>query len=376
MLVGKQLRRLTGVVATAAVAVSVFASTLKAEPSVQQYAFIYYANETEGGIHESANIAKLRYWLSQIELPSAAEASQLIEKDMTSFSKTVSTEIDSIVTSAPPQLGIAILTNASVLDGYYIAKAPGSREFDHIRINAGLRSPDPRLDSNPLGDGHVLGALLLSAASHVANDGRPIILVVKSHGSEAFALMPRTFVDTSRTDPTTLRDYLAQFEKTRLFPAIPPPWLEPVGVKKSDLMSKLEDVALSRGVRFSVVFLEACKGGVGLYGIVNSPDDRHPHPFVPWELPSKVDYFVSGGSELMAYSNIDYPRLFRRTAELGDFRSAFLEEVRVDGLTVQQHADRLTYLLHRGMVLLWFLPLAGWIVTIALLKMPRRRLPT
>jgi hypothetical protein len=336
-----------------------------------RYAFIYYANETTPLAEAGPNTRTLLDWLGRMRSKSAAEATDMIESDMARFTATVDAETTDIEAGAARALGVAIIANTGIRDGHYIAKLPGSNDFAPVAVSPDERSADPRLESNPLDDRRVLRDVLLDAVSRIAADGRPVVLVVKSHGSEAFALMPRSFVDTSRTSFDTIHEYVAQIDATGKIPNPPPAWLTPVGVKKSDFVATLEDIAETRGIRFRAVFLEACKGGVGLYGVTNAPDDANPHPYEPWRLPPRVDSFVSGGSELMEYSNIDYARLFRRANEAGDFLAGFLAEARADGLIIQQRDDYRRYL-----VLLWFAPLAAWLATIAVLAARRRLIAT
>jgi hypothetical protein len=334
-----------------------------------RYAFIYYANETAPLEGAGPNARTLLDWLGRMQSKSAAEALDMIKSDMASFPGTVAAETAAIEAGAARSLGVAIITNAGIRDGRYLAKLPGSSDFTPVAAGHDLRSADPRLESNPLDDRRVLRDVLLDAVSRTAADGRPVVLVVKSHGNEAFALMPRSFVDMSRTSFDAVRAYIAQIDTAGTVPNPPPPWLTPFGVRKSDFMATLEDIAEARDIRFRAVFLEACKGGVGLYGITNAPDDDNPHPYEPWRLPPRVETFVSGGPELMEYANIDYARLFRRADDAGDFLDGFLSEARADGLTIQQHDDYSRYL-----VLLWFAPLAAWLVTIAVLAARRRLL--
>ncbi len=338
-----------------------------------RYALIYYANESSAHFLKGTNIPTLLEWLNKITLKSAVDARRTIERDMKRFSATVEDESKVIQRVAPRQMGVAILTNASLLrDGHYLVKAPGNDAFSPVKIDPALQSDEVRFESNPLNDHQILRLLLSDAVSRIAGDGRSVVLVVKSHGNEALALMPRSFVDTTRSNLKTVREYLSHFEATGLMPT--PPWLAPVGVDKRDFMATLDEIAEKHGIRFGALFLEACEGGVGLYGITHSPNDQRKRPFARWRLAKSVEYFVSGGAELLEYRNIDYERLMRRTDEIHDFRSAFLAEALRSGLIIQQHSDYWPSLVRGYAFVLWFVPLGCWLIVVGVLA-ARKELP-
>ena len=347
-----------------------FGPSAKARTSHEPPALIYYANESSEHFRNGTNIHRLLDWLKALEMRTASDALRAIELDVDRFSSAVEREIAAIQRAAPLQLGVAVLTNASVLGGHYLVKAPGEEAFSRVKIEPALSSGDVRFESNPLNDAHILRALMSDAVSRVVRNGNSVVLVIKSHGNEALALMPRTFADTTRTNLQEIGEYLARYGSSA--PTQSPEWLTPVGVSKGELMSALNQIAVSHRIRFGVVFLEACEGGVGLYGITHSPNDKNKRPFTPWQLPPTVDHFVSSGAELMQYSNLNYDLLLRRAAELEDLQSVFIMEAQKAGLTVQRHSDYFLGLVRRYLYVMWFAPLVCWLFVIAMLVAWRR----
>lgn len=300
----------------------------------EQYSFIYISNETSERYLRGQNISQLLRWLKTIPDEAAGLLAEEVIRDSIEFSRAVQAETSSIISSSASNSSVAIISNSTIIGGYYLAKPPAQKSFSTVHVDAAPLVSDKRLQRLPLSDPFVFRYLLRDAFSRVATVDRSIILIIKSHGDDSFAIRPRTFIDTSKASYSEIVRFFGRHAAG--VDHGPVSWLVPVGIEKQDLVAILEEEANRRRVKYSLIFLESCRAGSGL--LLNG---QIASPYVQtWTLGQSMNYLVYSPGDQTRYKNIEYPRLLRTARQSGDLLEAFISEANRAGLRIEQNQQR------------------------------------
>ncbi|MCK6454762.1 MAG: hypothetical protein L6R19_28545 [Alphaproteobacteria bacterium] len=293
----------------------------------------------------------LRTALAGSASPAAARLTEILDFDARAFPEAARADTAALQRAAA-RLGIdlAVFTNALALEGKSLFQ-PGATGAPEERAFAVPRpAPGSILAHSPLSRGEVLKAALTDVALAYPPDSLDMVLITNSHGAGAFALMPRVFTDLSQADPAAL---LAEFEGRR---APEPPagtaGRMPEGTTKPDYWRVLAELGARRGVRFPLVFRQACESGVS-----------------SWEefraLPANVGAIAHTAGGRIAYRDIDYAAVLAAAASVDGVTGHIARELRARGIHVDQPKAMWTWLVRDAAVAFWpyllFVPLALWL---------------
>ena len=230
-----------------------------ATAEVRRPLLVYYGDETSAQAAQSENYAALFEVLRNSDSPRAAKVAKSIATDAEKFPLLVQRDIDALKVQAR-RLGIdlAIFTNALALEA----------EYQLFRAQAGVtethRLPDipptssTILSTSPLSRPEYLSAALLSVAALSPANSLDIVLITNGHGSRDMALIPRVNADLSQAGAAlAMREMLESNDN-----GTPPAWAQPEGTSKLAFWQVLENVTAAHGVRFPLVFREACFSGI------------------------------------------------------------------------------------------------------------------
>ena len=322
---------------------------------------IYYTAETTPAAIASDNYQRLIATLGGSVHPAARRALQSLHEEQAAFPAMVERDLAAIEHAADRlDLDVAIFSNALALRGKArLRDAAGWREIEW-RTPAGL--PDPVLEYWPLARASSLAAALESVARSFPRSG-PVILILKSHGDESMAVMPRVVADLS--DGARPVDLLAHLEG-RSAATGPARWAVPKGIGKAELFGIIEEAARRHGSAFDIVVLDACRSG-----LLDLASYR--------AVPAAVGTLVHSGRADIAFGQLDYSRALNAARTSSEVPSALAAGLLRDGLQVEDRTDRDlgTVLMALRAIPLWFyfMPLAVWLAWIVIprLQTPRDR---
>lgn len=339
------LRSLTAAASLWLAAVFVWPSAIAARTIV-----VYYAGETTEAAVGSPNYRALVATLEASSSPSAAGALKSLKIEAEVFPKLIDGDI-AILRQAAARFGVDLLvfTNRLAAAGRYAAQTRegwSERPFDLPTPS----SADAVLDFAPLARAASLRAGLDVVALSARSGSDEFVLIVKAHGDETMAVMPRVVADLSR--PGTAQELLAQLDAVQHPDAERPAWAQPKGITKIELWQELRRAAERHGLRFSLVVLDSCRSGLltlDQYRLV----------------PSEVGAVVHSGREDIAFGQVDYAAAFRDVAAGVSPAASIAAGLGKSGLLVEGPAKRFyrstLLLLAQIPIFLFFLPFALWV---------------
>jgi len=243
---------------------------------------------------------------------------------------------------------LLVFTNRLAAAGRYAAQTRdgwSERTFD-LPTPA---STDAVLDFAPLARASSLRAGLDVVARSARSGSDELVLIVKAHGDETMAVMPRVVADLSR--PGTAQELLAQLDVIQRPDAERASWAHPKGITKIEFWRELRRAAERHGLRFSLVVLDSCRSG-----ILTLDQYR--------QVPPEVDAIVHSGDEDIAFGQVDYAVAFR-DASAGASPAASIavgfgkSSLLIEGPVKRFYRSNLL-LLEQIPVFLFFVPLALW----------------
>jgi hypothetical protein len=250
-----RLARIAGLaVVVLLVLVAVSTGTVPRKPLL-----IYYANETSERAARSENYAALTALLKGSASPLAARIAASIAEDAQAFPLVVQQDVEHILAAATRlRFDVAVFTNALALDHEYLLYRGRSASLETRRLPEPGPAPSAILATSPLSRPDVFRAALRDVSALYPADSLDAVLITRSHGSAGMALMPRVNVDLSRPDAVrALPQLLASGGG-----AAPPDWAGAQGTSKVEFWRMVGEVSAARGVRFPLVFRQACASGV------------------------------------------------------------------------------------------------------------------
>ena len=320
-----------------------------ATAEVRHPLLVYYGDETSAQAAQSENYAALFEVLRNSDSPRAAKVAKSIATDAEKFPLLVQRDIEALKVQAR-RLGIdlAIFTNALALDA----------EYQLFRAQAGVtekhRLPDipptssTILSTSPLSRPEYLSAGLLSVAALYPANSLDIVLITNGHGGRDMALIPRVNADLSQTGAAlAMREMLESNDN-----GAPPAWAQSQGTSKLAFWQVLENVTAARGVRFPLVFREACFSGIRSFTEL-------------FAVPGSVGFIAHSATGSLDGWNLDYAQLLGTVSPGSDWIGSLSANLEREGIHVDTWATAslgvLRVVLRNISIVVFFIPIALWI---------------
>lgn len=260
--------------------------------NADQEVLIWYVNETAPAGDELRNYEVFIDWLESGETEKSQKLARTLRTEITLFQAEVDREqaaIEAETRAAGGRLETLIVTNRLARDGKYRYFDRQSNRFLETSFDAPPSTGDYVLDGNPLVRREFLTAVLREAAHRYDPTTHHFVLVTKSHGSPVHALsvrLPRHHEEVTRE----------QLLASMAGEAVDVPPAPSIGVGKSEYFSVIDAAGDELGMRFSLVFIEACRG-------IFEPGEEQ-------RLPTNVQLLYTSGDRSLKYTTLDYPMLF------------------------------------------------------------------
>jgi hypothetical protein len=305
---------------------------------------IYYGNETTQAAAGSKNYGVLLAALRAHGGEQGADLAAAIDNDAKISPAVVRSEVQALLHGCGRlNTGIVVFTNELTLAGRFMFCRAASPNVETVTFGGVSASPDHILDLTPLSRPEYFRAALERAGALFAEQPVDAILVTHSHGGAEMALMPRVSADVADLDPATLRHILDFRDST-------PSWAALKGTNKREYWRTLSKVSRAYGVRFALVFRQACESGLDSFAEFRT-------------IPDDVNLIAHTAMADLPYGKIDYSPLLSAAAATPDTAEAFTANLRAQGMRIDNKSSFLLWLVP---VYLWSAPTAVWFVPIAL----------
>jgi len=317
-----------------------------AGPRGAREVLIYYANETAAEGDELNNYQTVLQWLRSCDDARCVHIVQQLERDLRSFTVAVDAEERALCGLArDEQTGtdVVVFTNRLTRMGKCRIWNRGSSAPEDVSF-AIARCGNFVLDSNPLAVPDTLRSALALVAQRFAPAQHRFVLITKSHGTRVYAFVPRLSIRAAETD----RESLLNLATHQAVQNPTPVWAAQVGTTKANYLAILEQAGRQHGMRFSLVYLEACKAFT---------DEMN-------RLPSNVAGLLLVRDK-PDYTNLDYREVLKKTATgqrcsdamLTGLSDSFVVIQTHEALAESPHGD--SWDLRRSV---YVMPLGGWLV--------------
>jgi hypothetical protein len=344
-------RHRPGLIGFAALAATLYFACLGSAAEIQprHQLLVYYGNETPRAASESPNYTALLSILRQSPTALAATLLKGIEDDARNFPEVVQRDVDALLATASRlRISLAVFTNAMALQqGYLFYSAIEGRTEKRV-LSAYSESKDPILATSPLSRPDVFARALADASALFPPDSVDMVLITNSHGSANMALMPRVNVDVSRTTPQELLARLASVDDEQDAPA----WAVQKGTDKAEYWRAVAAVSATRGVRFPLIFREACDSGLANWAEF-------------FALPPSVARIAHSAGANLAPRDIDYATIFAPSERPTQWISQLELGLQHRGVRVHSRFTIWIWPLLESLgsipMMIYFVPLAGWL---------------
>ena len=239
---------------------------------------IYLANETRPRDESKANYDVIMGWLSGSEWE--PERDQLAE-DLANFPGAVARDLQALENGGVPRLLVA--SNESCQSGTVFYRHDVHERFAPHSVRVPIAA-DYILRDNPLSRPEGLIACLQAACDLFHPETFTFAVVLKSHGHGDLVAVPRLCIRHEETTRSELLDSLDHKDE-----ALGPEF----GTTNKELLEILERLGSDRGMRVSVLVLDACRTGEGLSDL---------------RCPKNIDA-IAGGIGDLDYETLDFSML-------------------------------------------------------------------
>jgi hypothetical protein len=322
----------------------VIAAAPRAETGPPNEIVIYYGNETTSAAADSTNYGVLLAALRAHGGKEGADLAGAIAEDAKISPSVVGDEVKSLLNGCGRiTADIAVFTNAPARDGRYLLCRAASQTVEARPFAALAPSPDAILNLTPLSRPEYFHAALEQIGALFAGRPPKAILLTHSHGSPETALMPRVSAEVTDLPPATLRHILDLRDSK-------PNWAALKGTSKLQYWPVLSDVESAYGMRFALVFRQACESGLDGFAEFGA-------------IPQGVSRIAHTAMSDLPYGKIDYHALVRSAAAAPGVATAFAANLAAQGMHVDTKWRLLVWL---APVYLWSLPSAIWFAPIGL----------
>jgi hypothetical protein len=318
----------------------------RAETGKSKQVLIFYGNETTEAAAASKNYNILLTSLRAYGGEEGSDLASAIEEDAKISPAIVRAEVQSLLRGCGRlNADIAIFTNELTLAGRFVFCRATSQNVETVPFGGLAASPDAILNLTPLSRPEYLQAAL----EHVGAlfNSRPVdaFLLTHSHGGADMALMPRVSADVADLDPTTLR-HILDFRDSK------PSWAALKGTTKLEYWRVLSQVSRANGLRFALVFRQACESGLDSFAEFRA-------------IPESVGLIAHTAMSDLPYGKIGYDALVSAAVATPDAAEALAGNLRTQGIHVDSRRPLLLWLIPVYFwsvpTPIWFAPLALWV---------------
>jgi hypothetical protein len=290
---------------------------LALEPAQHQSVLIFYANETSQAAARSENYANVLAVLQRTGGAQAEQAAASVLRDAERFPQLVKRDVAELAAAARRwKFDLAVFTNEMAFERRYL--------FYRAATDKIVTTQYPK-------------------------DSLDAVLIADSHGSGDMALIPRVSADLSRPDAARQMQQLLESDDN----GVPPDWAELQGISKLDFWQTIRDVSAASGVRFPLVFREACASGLRSWREYDV-------------LPSSVALFAHSAMGELDSANISYARILSAELPSPDWSLALSAGLGRSGVHVDSKWTIWLWvaLISVGSIPLglFFIPLVAWLI--------------
>jgi hypothetical protein len=323
---------------------------LALEPSQRQSVLIFYANETSQAAARSENYANVLAVLRRTGGLQAERAATSVLRDAERFPELVKRDLAELMSAAKHwKFDLAVFTNEMAFDRRYMFYRTATDEVETRKLPEVPPTPSTVLATSPLARPDVFRSALLAVTEQYPKDSLDAVLIADSHGSGDMALIPRVNADLSGSDAAREMQQLLESDDN----GVPPDWAELQGTSKLDFWQTIRDVSTASGVRFPLVFREACASGLRSWREYDM-------------FPGSVALFAHSAMGELDSANISYAKIFSAEAPNPDWLSALLAGLSRSGVHVDSQWTIWLWvaLITIGSIPsgLFFIPLAAWLI--------------
>ncbi|MEZ4742017.1 MAG: hypothetical protein R3B45_06180 [Bdellovibrionota bacterium] len=254
---------------------------------------IYYANETSLNKEALLNYQTLSQWLNSDSEGKGPTIAQQIWKDLKQFPAIVDQETKIIEQLAPQRkdVKVALFTNNLSRQQNYKLYDGTSDSFK--TINFPLKSPEHYISaSQPNAAPSTFQLALQEVLRNFNPQKHKFSLIIKSHGSRFFIMVPRITIRHELMSKQRLLGIVNGNEH----PNKVPDWMQNMGTTREDFFNLIQKVGINYGMEFNFIFTESCKSRIGIDS--------------SFKLPTNISMLISP-SENLEYSTIDYQQIFK-----------------------------------------------------------------
>lgn len=251
---------------------------------------IYYANDTPSSAPQSPNYQALIGTLSNIDESIALKTSRGLWDDARNYQAAVKENVSNLIDAATHRgFSLAVFTTEMAAIDKFLLFRGGIREWK--TFNPGIGDRKTVFDYAPLSYTNALRSALSNAIFQTGNVRR-VILIIDSHGTKSFAVIPRVAADFTGTGPRVALDELASDPSNDMGLHTVPLH----GISKIQMWSIINEIARSMSVDFPLVFSDSCESGIATWGQY-------------WSLPRQVGTIVHSGFGSTDFRDVNYARL-------------------------------------------------------------------
>lgn len=258
---------------------------------------IFYANETSSEALGSLNYRELLSALDGIHDVAASAEANGIRSDALASQDKANRDVLALENAAVATgVSLTVFTNALALQNKYLRVEAGAEEERHLSF---VQSPrDPVTKYSPLALTDNFNSAITAAVRGFSSEDE-IILIISSHGTEDFAILPRVAGNFTLMNTQALKAELANADSDDL--GVPSIQLR--GIRKIELWKALDAVTRRSRVRLSLVFLETCQSAAASWSEY-------------FAIPDAVERIAHTGFSPILAEQFDYARL--SVAERGE----------------------------------------------------------
>lgn len=271
---------------------------------------IYVANETAPVGEERANYDTIIGWLNSEESPETERIVASLNLDREQFAKAVDLEVSDlslVIPKQPSSGGLVVATNRLLRGGQCLLWKPGQDDVQSTRLSVDTGHENFILQANLLARADVLANVLAYAAQRFDPKRHRFVLIIKSHGSGSKVITPRLAVRATETS----REEILRIAHDEVPEDDLPTWNDRLGITKPEFIQILRTACDQQGMRFSLVFLEACNATA--------------HEFDTAELPEHASRLLVI-RERANYLNLLYADIVQQQTTNRSFSESLLEQ--------------------------------------------------
>jgi hypothetical protein len=310
---------------------------------------VYYANET---VKQVSDLAKLQAILRRSRSQAGDRLIKKLQGDVELYPQIVERESAALQAMAKRSYtNLAIFSNKLALEGHYLFYDAESDTLQRPIFAIGQKEDGPFIGLAPLSRPNALREALETAVRAASQPASSMVLFINSHGTIEMALMPRINLDLS----IATEDEILQRVRSGST-GEPPRWALPHGTSKIEFWSILGQIWRAQNVRFPLVVRLACQSGLSSRAELAA-------------IPPSVERFAHTGLSSPSTGDIDLAAAFSK-AKGTDWLVSMPDALRDAGFKVDTPQSLSLWLIPIALrqipIIVYFLPLFGWFVWIAI----------